>query len=179
ILEGLNYLPDLSGAGGVRTITGTPQLQLTTVGVDGKLSKNITIASSSTFTPYVGYQFLWIFGDSGMIDLTPNTDPIESCGYKGQNLPGTDGAPGGKGYDGQPVCSNGNAQLDFNNTVTFHEVRLQRQRIMAGFNFRYEMVSIGFQYLTDIVSPGKMNKQDNLDDVPMQYTISGHIGAIF
>jgi len=189
LLEGfrqgvLGVLPDLAVGGGVRTITGSTQLQLTTVGVDGQISKPLPLADSSVLTPYVGYQYVWIFGDSGLIDTTPNTDPVGLCGYAGNNVPGTPGTPvetsaGNKPYDGQPVCDGG-TPLDFNNTFVFSKVRLHRQRIILGANYRWEMVMLGVQYLTDISDPAKANGDDtDLQDVPRQYTISVQLGAMF
>jgi len=182
LLEGfrtgvMGYFPDLAAGGGVRTITGSPQLQLTTVGVDGQLSKPISIASSSVITPYAGYQFLWIFGDSGLIDTTPNTDPLGLCGYAGPNAPGTPGASAP--YDGQPICTDGGSAADFANTMSFKSVRLQRQRLIFGLNYRYEIVTVGVQYLTDIVAPSTMNKDANLEGTPLQYTMSAHLGIVF
>ena len=184
LLEGFRkgfagYLPDVAGGGAVRTVTGSPQLQLTTVAAFGHLSKPITIASSSVITPFVGYQYLWIFGDSGLIDTTPNTDPLGYCGYTGPNSPGTPGADPNN-YSGRPVCKNGpGSDSDFNNTVAFDPVRLSRQRVMGGINYRWEMISVAVQYMTDVVKPSSMNKNSSLEDVPLQYTISGHLGVIF
>jgi hypothetical protein len=188
VLEGfrqgaLGVMPDLAVGAGIRTVTGTPQLQLTTVGLDVQASKPLPIADSSIITPYVGYQYLWVFGDSGLIDTTPNTDPVGMCGYQGSNIPGTPGTPvptpsGDKPYDGQPVCDGG-TPLDFNNTIVFEQVRLQRQRIIVGANYRFEMLSAGLQYLTDLASPASANDDSDLEGVPTQYTISVHLGAIF
>lgn len=188
VLEGfrqgvLGVLPDVAVGGGVRTVTGTPQLQLTTVGVDVQISKPLPIADASVLTPYLGYQHLWIFGDSGLIDTTPNTDPVGLCGYTGPNVPGTPGtpvpAPGGdKPYDGQPVCDGG-TPLDFNNTFVFDQVRLQRQRLILGATYRFEMLMFGLQYLTDIKDPASTNDDDDLDGVPTQYTMSVQLGAMF
>ena len=167
----------------MRTITGTPQFQLTTAAVDAQISKPFPIVDSSILTPYVGYQYLWIFGDSGLIDTTPNTNPLGICGYQGPNTPGTPGTPvptpsGDKPYDGQPVCDGG-TPLDFNNTIVFEQVRLQRQRIIVGVNYRFEMLSIGLQYLTDLASPSSANNDSDLKGIPTQYTMSAHLGAIF
>jgi hypothetical protein len=195
LLEGfrsgvMGVLPDLSVGGGVRTITGTPQMQLTTVGLDVKLSKPIAIADSSVFTPYAGWQMAWIFGDSGSIDSTPNTDPNRMCGYVGPNSPGTPGTPlqeptpsGGsqpRPYDGQPVCSNGGSPLDYNNTFVFDSVRLRRQRLIVGGNYRYEMVFLGLHYIGDLLDPSAANGNDrDLKGVPKQFTMAFSVGAIF
>lgn len=161
LLEGFRtgfagILPDVAVGGGVRTITGTPEFQLTTVGLDVQISKPITIASQSVLTPWIGYQYLWIFGDSGLIDTTPATDPVAYCRSSGQNVPGNPD-PGknttsGQVYDGQPVCAGG-SPIDFNNNIVFHNARLERQRGIVGLNYRYEMVSIGGEFIFDLVDP--------------------------
>lgn len=182
LLEGfrtgaMGYVPDLAVGGGVRTITGTPQLQLTVASVDTQISKPIALADASVLTPYAGYQFVRIFGDSGLIDTTPNTDPLGLCGYQGTNNPSTVGAR--EPYDGQPVCNGGTAQ-DFNNTFVFEEARLSRHRIIAGIQYRYEMLNVGAQYLTDLMTPSSANGDDEeLEGVPRQYTVSVQLGLIF
>ena len=63
------FIPDLGVGGGVRSITGTSELKLTVASFDTQLSKPIPIAGTVTLHPHIGYQILWIFGDSGLIDL--------------------------------------------------------------------------------------------------------------
>src|SRR5690606_4261051 len=128
----LGILPDVAIGSGVRTISGASQFQLTVASLDAQLSKPLPIQDSSVITPYIGYQYLWIFGDSGLIDLTPGTDAIQYCDYQGLDVPGgiPEGTPGGGDYDGQPVCR-GDAS-DFNNNVVFNSARLERQRLLAG-----------------------------------------------
>lgn len=183
LLEGFRegipgILPDIAVGGGVRTITGTPQFQLTVAGLDAQISKPLPIADSSIITPWVGYQYLWIFGDSGLVDLTPGTDPIGYCNYAGQDVPGV----GSPGNDGQPVCVGG-SPLDFNNNVVFEKARLERQRLMFGLNYRYEMVSIGGQFITDIVDPADAQNSDEdaeiLDGEDRQWTLVFELGAMF
>lgn len=172
--------PELAVGGSVRTITGTDQLQLTVVGVDGQLSKPIPIAGVMVLTPWIGYQFIRIFGDSGLIDLTPNTDAVTYCGYKGNNTPATKD-PSKQFADGQPVCTGSNA--DFNNTTVFNPARLNRHRIVAGLQARVQMVMLGFQFMYDVVDPAAANKPssgENLyQDVARQATISFDLGAVF
>jgi hypothetical protein len=170
LLEGfrtgfLGIIPDVAVGGGVRTITGTPEFQLTTVGLDVQVSKPITIASQSVLTPWVGYQYLWIFGDSGLIDTTPATDPVGYCNQSGQNQPGSKD-PIKTAYDGQPVCAGG-SPIDFNNNVVFHNARLERQRMIVGLNYRYEMVSIGGEFIFDLVDPA--DAQSHKDSFSQPY----------
>jgi hypothetical protein len=195
VLEGfrtgvLGILPDVAVGGGVRTITGTPELQLTTVGVDVQISKPLVIADSSVLTPWLGYQYVWIFADSGLIDLTPGTNAQGACNYGGQNVPGnpdpakTHTNPDGSTsyvYDGQQICRGGSAR-DFNNNAIFEPVRVHRQRLIFGFNYRYEMLLAGVQLITDMLSPADANSGKNKSDLqgqPRQSTVLLELGAMF
>jgi len=205
LLEGfrtgfLGILPDVAVGSGVRTITGTPEFQLTTVGLDAQISKPLALASQSVLTPWVGYQYLWIFGDSGLIDMTPATDPVGYCQSQGPNVPGTPGASP-SAYSGQPVCAGGQP-TDFNNNVVFNRARLERQRMMFGLDYRYEVFSIGAEFITDVVDPadaqtgsgttsvlvrdanGKAHYEDQTDSqilkgVPRQWSFVLELGAMF
>ncbi|HVU00239.1 MAG TPA: hypothetical protein VHE30_00755 [Polyangiaceae bacterium] len=172
LLEGfrtgfLGILPDVAVGAGVRTITGTPEFQLTTVGLDAQISKPLALASQSVLTPWIGYQYLWIFGDSGLIDTTPATDPVGYCNYAGQNLPGAPANPKSGTRDGQPICAGG-SPIDFNNNVVFPNARLERQRMMFGANYRYEMVSFGTMFITDVVDPEDAQTGGSNVIVPVQ-----------
>lgn len=173
--------PELSVGGSVRTITGTDQMQLTVAAVDGQISKPIPIAGTVVLTPWIGYQFLRIFGDSGLIDTTPNTDAVTLCGYGGTNTPATPD-PTKSGADGQPICNKGSS-ADFNNTTVFNPVRLNRHRIVAGLQLRVQMVMLGTQFSYDVVDPADANKPDTgenlFKDVKRQATIAVDLGAVF
>lgn len=168
LLEGFRtgvpgYLPDLAVGGGVRTLTGTPEFQLTVAGLDAQLSKPIPIADSSILIPYAGFQYVWIWGDSGLVDLTPGTDPVQYCNYTGPNYPANPD-PNKEGYSGQPVCNGGSSQ-DFNNNRVFDKARLERHRLILGMNYRYEMVILGLQFITDITDPGDAQVGNNVTEV--------------
>ena len=195
LLEGfrtgvLGIFPDVAVGGGVRTITGTPELQLTTVGLDAQISKPLTIADQSVLTPWIGYQYLWIFGDSGLVDLTPGTSAIGYCNYAGSNVPGNpdpsqtykDTSGVHNIYTGQPVCKSGGSPSDFNNNTVFDPVRVHRQRLMFGLNYRYEMVMAGAQFITDLLSPSDANSGANKTDLEgeaRQWTLVLELGAMF
>ena len=175
----LGILPDLAVGGSVRTTTGSPQFHLTVAGADGILSKPLPIADSGVLTPYVGYQWIHIFGDTGLIDATPNTDPLGYCGFKGINIPGTEGAR--EPYNGQPVCDGGSA-ADFNNTFVFDSARITRHRIVAGLNYRYEMLWVAGQFITDAVNPDDANSGNMavaLEGTPKQWTMAFEAGVAF
>lgn len=170
LLEGFRegvggVLPDVAAGGGVRTITGVPTFQMTVASVDVQVSKPLPIADSSIITPWVGWQMVFIFADSNLVDLTPQTDPVGYCNFSGINVPGNpdttrpDKTPGpgaeqpaNQVFDGQPVCVGG-SPLDFNNNVVFQKARFERQRLNFGLSYQYEMVQAGFQFMTDIVDP--------------------------
>jgi hypothetical protein len=196
LLEGfrrgvLGYFPDLAVGGGVRTITGTAQFQLTVASFDGILSKPIPIADTSVLTPYAGYQFLRIFGDSGPIDLTPRTDALGYCNYQGQKVPGgfngddVDHTMGP--YTGQTVCGDptggGNGSPDdLSNTRVFQQARITRHRLVFGLAYRFEMIIVGGQFSTDLVAPANANTDPAstaLANVPRQSTIGVQVGAAF
>lgn len=185
LLEGFRkgipgIFPDLSVGTGVRTITGISALQLTVFSVDGKISKPLPIADSSVLTPFIGFQWIKIFGDSGLVDATPNTDPLGYCNYSGINVPGNPD-PNKKVYDGQPIC-NGGSSLDSNNSFVFDRTRINRYRLMAGVNYRYEMVFASAQYITDLVDPSDANsgaEADALKGTPRQWTLAFDVGALF
>jgi len=195
LLEGFRtgipaIFPDLAVGGSVTTLTGNPEFQLTVAGVDAQLSKAIPIAGSVVVTPYVGYSFLRIFGDSGLIDLTPNTDALNYCGYAGGNSTATPD-PSKTFRDGQPVCSNGTS-ADFNNTAVFDAVRLNRHRIDAGLQLRFQMVRIGGHFVTDVtdveaankgseamtIDPKTNTEVNKFQGVPKQYTLAFDIGLV-
>lgn len=156
LLEGfrsgaLGVLPDFSVGGGVRTLTGTSKFHLTAVGFDVKASKPIPIADSATLTPHVGYQRLFIFGDSTITDFTPNTDALRECGYAGPD-PRT-GVPSCR----NKLASGADNNVDFNNFATFDKVRVHRHRMMFGATYKYEILYVGGQFLIDATPPDSEN----------------------
>lgn len=192
LLEGLRtgiggMLPDVAVGAGVRTITGTSEFQLTTMGLDGQISKPFAIGGQSVLTPWLGYQYLFIWGDSGLIDLTPATDAIQACNYSGSAVPGNPDpgkvtSSGQSIYDGGPVCRGGQA-YDFNNNSVFEPVRLRRHRLLVGTNYRYEMVMVGAQLIMDLVPPANaqytQSGKDFLAGEDKQYSFVLELGAVF
>jgi len=175
------YLPDVSVGGGVRTLTGTSQFSLTTVGIDAQISKPITLADTSVITPYVGYQRLYIFGHSSTVSLAPNTDPLKQC-YSNQNPSAPAILP-----NGQPNCGNipGTSTTNngaFNNDVTFNQVRTNRHRGIVGLNYRYEILYLAGQFLMDLTPPNAENPPLSTAtgaSQPRQWTISLEAGVYF
>jgi hypothetical protein len=178
LLEGfrtgfLGYVPDVAVGGGVRTMTGSSKLYLTTVGIDAQISKPFTLADQAVLTPYLGYQHLIIFGNSAVLDATPTVDAQQACGYLGRD------------QTGQPVCSNkytaynGSQQPndgDFNNNVTFNSVTLQRDRMIVGVNYRLEILYLAGQMAFDITDP---SSTDSDLTGSRQWTMSLEAGVFF
>jgi hypothetical protein len=192
ILEGfrtglLGFLPDIAVGGGVRTLGGSPKFFLTTVGIDAQVSKPFTLADSAVLTPYVGGQRVIIFADSTVVNLAPQTDPLQVCGYQGNNVPGNPNpiAPGnmpGGHYDGAPVCANAAtnpaAPNTFNNLSVFDKARDHRWRGIVGVDYRYEVLYLAGQFAMDLTDPAAENH--NLGIVgDKQWTLSLEAGVFF
>jgi hypothetical protein len=143
----LGLLPDISVGGGVRTLTGTSRFYLTTVGLDVRISKHVNIEDSAQIIPQIGFQRLIIFGDSNVVDATPNVDPVQQCGQTGNN-PQT----------GAPICSNklpngADANHDYANNFTFDKVRVHRNKVIFALNYKYELLWLGSQIGFDFNLP--------------------------
>ena len=166
----LGLLPDVSLGAGVRTLTGTSKFHLTTVGIDVKMSKPVTLADSAQLIPTIGYQRLMIFGDSNVVDSTPNVDAAQACGYDGPDP-----------VTGSPRCRNKLANgsddsADFSNSFTFQKVRVHRHRGIVGLNYRYELIWLGSQFAFDLTEP----KDENPFLVGnRQWTLSFEAGVFF
>jgi hypothetical protein len=189
LLEGFRtgipgYLPDVAVGGGVRTISGTPEFQLTVAALDVQVSKPIPLFGMSVLTPWIGLQQLWIFGNSGNIDLTPGTDAQAYCGYAGSNVPGNPD-PNKNYFDGKPICTNPSpgAARDFNNEVVFDDVTLERRRLLLGVGYRYELLKAGVELITDLSSPADAQSDDEdaeaLAGEARQWALVFELGAAF
>jgi len=187
VLEGfrtgiLGYLPDIAVGGGVRTVGGSSTFFLTTVGIDGQVSKPIALADSAVITPYLGVQRLIIFADSTVVNLTPAVDPLQQCGYLGNNVPSNPNAPpngvGGQ-YTGEPICKNGGASnTAFNNLTTLEKDRIHRWRGIAGLTYKYEILYVGGQFAMDLEDPSAENANMGVSG-SKQWTLSFEAGVSF
>ncbi len=166
----LGYLPDISFGGGIRTVTGTSRFYLTTVGIDARISKPITLQDTSQLIPSLGFQRLIILGDSNVMDATPNVDAVSQCGFGGLDP-----------ASGAPTCRNRlpngtEANADFANNFTFDKVRIHRNRGLLALNYRYEIIWLGSQVAFDLSDP----KGENPGIVgPRQWTLSFEGGVHF
>ncbi len=72
--EGFHDLPLPSAAvrGGVSRVMGTDQIDLTVASLDLSISKDMGYAGTLTWSPYAGWNALWIIPRSEVIDKTPH-----------------------------------------------------------------------------------------------------------
>ncbi len=158
----LGVLPDISVGGYVNTLTGTNKVKLTVPALDVQVSKPFSIANQLIFQPYIGWQMLWIDGDSGVVDGTPAVDGLKNCNARPPTdkeiAAGDDGGfrcqSGGAGSPlGPPDAKANAAKLDMNNNMVFNRVRLRRQRLFIGLAFRYEIAHILLHAMTELADP--------------------------
>ena len=141
-------------------------------------------------TPYIGDQRVIIFADSTVVNLVPNfprqgsnADPLKTCGYEGNNVPGNPNAPkggGSTGYNGAPICSSTDpaAPNTFNNLTVFDKVRDHRWRGIVGVDYRYDVLYLAGQFAMDLTDPAAENH--NLGIVgDKQWTLSLEAGVFF
>lgn len=166
----LGVFPDISVGAGARTLTGTSRFYLTTVGIDARISKPFVLQDSAQLIPSLGFQRIVIFGDSNVVDSTPNVDAVAQCGYAGLDP-----------VSGAPTCRNklpngADANADLSNNFTFQQVRVHRNRGLVALNYRYEIVWLGSQIAFDITDP----KDENPGIVgKRQWTLSFEGGVHF
>lgn len=177
------YIPDLAVGGGVRTITGTQHFQLTIASVDAQLSKPIPIADAVVVTPWVGYQHLFTFIDSNVVDLTPATNQEDLCQPVGQAVPGLVDAKNADEYSGKVVCAHQGPRADFSNNRAFKSAQIHRDRLLIGANVRHERLMFGTQLIMDLLKPedSQTSKSDKSDliGMPRQWTLVLDAGLMF
>lgn len=187
LLEGFRkgipgFVPDLAAGGGVRTMTGTSQFQLTVASFDLELSKPIRVAEAVVVTPWLGYQQLYAFIDAHVTDFTPRTDEETECDSLGNALPGQ-AQDAEDGYTGRTVCAPNRSGADFDNNRTFKNAVIERQRLIFGASLRHEILSFGAQFITDFSKPedaqnNAMNAEE-LKGMPRQWTVALDAGLFF
>ncbi len=176
-------LPDVAVGAGVRTVTGVTDFQLTVASFDTQLSKRFPVGDTVVLTPWIGYQLLWIFADSNVVDLTPATDEAELCDYQGLRTPGelpADSSP--DDYTGQPICGPNGTAVDYDNNRVFDRARLERHRLVFGARLRHETFFLGLGGAVDLVAPASAQTdardEEALDGMPRQWTGIVELGLV-
>ncbi|MCA9690271.1 MAG: hypothetical protein R3A51_05375 [Nannocystaceae bacterium] len=74
--EGFHHMPipSIAARGTFSRLVGAQDMNMTTAAVDVSISHVFGIGKTFNITPYVGYQALFIFARSGVLDVTPGSD---------------------------------------------------------------------------------------------------------
>ncbi|HEU4534547.1 MAG TPA: hypothetical protein VFS00_10535 [Polyangiaceae bacterium] len=147
----LGRLPDVSFGAAARTLAGASPLRLTVVAAEARLSKRWPLGAGGVVAPFVGAQQVWLFGSAAPVDATPRTDAAALCG-RAAPPPGPDGAP---------LCAPGGDGADFANELLFDDVRLSRQRLLAGVTYRLDPLSAGVGLAVEPLAPASGGGPDN------------------
>lgn len=154
--------PDMALRAGVNQLLGEDELNLTTVGLDAALSYPITILQQATLTPYVAYQYMWIFVDAEVVDGTPDRNFSAECGEPLNN------------DCVHPDGTHGDV-TDSNNMIDFGRQIVNTSRLIFGIRFIYEYLAFTAQY-----SFGVPHQKIEFDeDEPIVHQIAFGVGADF
>jgi hypothetical protein len=83
VLESLHaFVPDISVRGFGGTVVGSPDLTLTTAGLDVAISKEIGAGGLMSFTPYAGFSMLWVIASSRVLDVDPGFSSTPTGAYQ-------------------------------------------------------------------------------------------------
>jgi hypothetical protein len=160
----LGLLPDVAFGAAFRTITGSSKLNVYTTALDVEFSKRITIASALEFTPYLALQRLIIAGRSGSLDLTPNVDANQQCGFTGYDSAEKDPTKRDRSKDCANTISGSNGKVyslngDFSNTVTYDTTVTHRTRTVGGIQLKRDHFVAAGEIAFDLFEPGSENGQ--------------------
>lgn len=72
--EGFKHSPDLGLRGSVNHVVGNRDLQLTTIGLDGVVSKAFGLFGTVNVAPYLSWSLIFIAASSRVIDPTPTSE---------------------------------------------------------------------------------------------------------
>lgn len=86
--EGYRYIPDLAVRAAVNHMVGNRDLQLTTLALDGVLSKSFGLGGMVNLAPYAGWSLIMIATSSRVIDPTPldDTDVQNNFVFQDRNI---------------------------------------------------------------------------------------------
>ena len=132
--EGFHHLPIPSIAlrGMFSRLLGAKDLEMTTISVGASVSHVFGIGKTFNITPYVGYDALLIFSNSGILDSTPGQDEI---------------------MDGSVPCANGDPMCMVQPEFVFNEQDvIVRHRPYLGMRFIFSVLRLGLEAM--FVPPG-------------------------
>jgi hypothetical protein len=108
-------------------------------------------------SPFVALQWVWVYADSELVDLTPDIDAWDEC----RPATGTSGSC----TRPDPLPDGRVAGQDYNNNAVFDQVRETRSRMVIGVQGEYQALTLSASFSFDVVKPA-----DTDGDVPANLT---------
>ncbi|MFV8753389.1 hypothetical protein ACNOYE_22800 [Nannocystaceae bacterium ST9] len=160
--EGFHHMPipAIAVRGMFSRLLGSKDLDLTTVSADISISHVFGIGRTFSITPYAGYQALFVFAKTGIIDSTPDNDEL---------------------VDGPVPCANGEADCAVQGEFVFkRQDVIVRHRPFLGLRFIFSVLRIGVEAMivpggrskTDIDTGGMTETFTDGSGLQQQYTVS-------
>lgn len=170
--EGLGRLPDVAIRASLSSSAGARDANITLAAADLIFSKPFTLDRSWTVSPIVALQGAWLFADSDLVDLTPETDAFDACRpAPGHQLPGS-------GVPPATVACRGEG-LDYANTVAFRSVRHFLLRVSAGAEVRYRSFVIHGALSYGVLAPTADSETTRLPSLSRQLAANIGLGIVF
>ncbi len=153
VLEGFDYLPAIAIRGHLSKMLNTRDFDIAAGGLDLGMGKQFAIAGMATFTPYVGWNLVFVGASTGTIDFNPHRSL--SAGDRPT-------APSQDYYVFDPVSAASNAN----------------NRFYAGFRFIAGVLMLGYEFSYTVL--GSFNDDTvGLVNAGTVQTNSGTIGFDF
>lgn len=176
--DGVGWIPDVAVRAAVQTMVGDGEFNVTVPSVDFILAEPFVIANMVEVTPWISGQIAFLFVDSELVDLTPETTAFgpESDGSSGCNPdPRTPPhPPEATGTSTEPPYCRGDGS-ELNDNVVFPSLRSTRYRLGAGLQIRYEWFTILGAFSFDVVPPSE-GDPDLPADLPRQWQVAFGLG---
>ncbi|MBX3271917.1 MAG: hypothetical protein KF729_16735 [Sandaracinaceae bacterium] len=164
--DGVGWIPDFAVRAAVQTLLGDGEFNVTVPSVDLILSQPIVVGNSVEITPSVFAQIAWLFADSELVDLDPDTSAFDTC------MPEAETPAAGS----PPYCRGEGMQLNHN--VVMPSIRSTRVRVGGGLQLRYEWFTLMGSFLADVARPADLD--GNLPgDLPAQWQVNIGTGLTF
>ncbi|MEQ8458243.1 MAG: hypothetical protein RLO52_25765 [Sandaracinaceae bacterium] len=162
--EEVGWIPDLAVRGSVQTLMGDGEFNVTVPSIDLVLSEPFVVGNSVEITPSLYGQVAFVFVDSELVDITPETDTFTDCMPNPATPPRDDPS-----FGVPPYCTAGGAQL--NDNVVFPSLRSTRVRVGGGLQIRYEWFTLLGSFMFDAAKPGDLDG-DLPSDLPRQWSVA-------
>ena len=166
----VGWIPDVAVRAAVETLVGDGEFNVTVPSFDIILSEPFVVANSIEITPSIYGQFAWVFADSELVDLTPETGAFEDCDPNPATPVPSDPPPT------SPYCRMGGRELNHN--VVFPAIRSQRIRLGGGLQLRYEWFTVLGSFVMDVVNPSQLDSSLPAD-LPAQWQVDLGVGLTF